>query len=150
VVALAVSAHSFRLRALADVPFGPVHLAAAAAFVLAVPARLKLNPFSIPNAEQEIVAGSLTEYSGAPLALFELAHGLELTALVGILAALLLPAGDRGAVAWVRYLATGGLLVALVTLVAAATARLTVQQAFRFYWRWGAVAGGAALLAAAL
>ncbi len=150
VVALAVSAQSFRLRALVEAPLGPVHLAAAIAFLLAVPARLKMNPFSIPNAEQEIVAGSLTEYSGAPLALFELAHGLELTALVGLLAALLVPAGGPRALVWLLYLATGGVLVALVSLVAAGTARLTVQQAFRFYWRWGAAAGGAALLLAAL
>ena len=62
VLVLAARAHSFDLRAVVALPLGPVHLAAAAAFLIALPARLKSNPFSIPNAEQEIVAGPLTEY----------------------------------------------------------------------------------------
>jgi formate hydrogenlyase subunit 4 len=39
-------------------------------------------------------------------------------------------------------------LVALLTILATATARLTVHQAFRFYWRWGAAAAAAALVLA--
>ena len=37
------------------------------------------------------------------------------------------------------------ILVGLVTLLAASTARLKVQQAFRFYWSWGAVAAALAV-----
>jgi NADH-quinone oxidoreductase subunit H len=148
-MAFAVRAGSFQIRDAVALPLGPVHAAAAVAFLLAVPARLKTNPFSIPNAEQEIVAGMLTEYSGWALALFELAHGLELVALVGLLAALLLPAG-HSTLAALGYLALGALLVGLVTVAGAATARLTLQQAVRFYWTWGGLAGlvaiGAALL----
>jgi len=148
VVALALHGQSFRLRELAGKPLGPVHVAAAVAFLLAVPARLKRNPFSIPNAEQEIVAGPLTEYSGPPLALFELAHGLELVALAGLLAALLLPPVANPVAAALLYLVASGGLVAVVNVAAAATARLTVHQAFRFYWSWGAAAAAVALLAA--
>ena len=67
--------------------------AAAVAFLLALPARLKLNPFSIPNAEQEVLAGTRTEYNGAPLAFFELAHGLELVAMVELFGLFFLPIG---------------------------------------------------------
>jgi NADH-quinone oxidoreductase subunit H len=149
-IALAAHTRSFQLSVLAAAPLGPVHAAAGAAFLLAVPARLRRNPFSIPNAEQEIVAGALTEYSGPPLALFELAHGLELTALVGLLAVLLVPPSLGRLAGWLLYLGVGGLLVGLISVVGAATARLTLPQALRFYWRWGAMAAGLALVAAAM
>jgi NADH-quinone oxidoreductase subunit H len=148
VVSLAIQAKSLSLRALAAAPFGPVHLAAAAAFLLALPARLKRNPFSIPNAEQEIVAGPLTEYSGAPLALFELSHGLELAALAGLFAVLFFPAPDGVGLRWLSFGLGSAALVVAITLAATATARLTVRHAFRFYWSWGAAAAAVALIAA--
>ncbi len=144
VVSLAMKAQSLTLATLAAAPLGPVHMAALAAFLLALPARLKRNPFSIPNAEQEIVAGPFTEYSGAPLAFFELSHGLELVALVSLGCVLFFPLPGTPVLRWVLFLFGSGALVALITLVATATARLTVRHAFRLYWSWGA---GAAILA---
>ena len=150
VVSLAIQAKSLTLSALAAAPFGPVHLAAAAAFLFALPARLKRNPFSIPNAEQEIVAGPFTEYSGVPLAFFELSHGLELVALVSLFTVLFLPLGRPPGLGWPLYALGSGALVALITLVATATARLTVRHAFRFYWSWGACAAILALMIAGM
>jgi NADH-quinone oxidoreductase subunit H len=144
VLSLAITAKSLTLTDLAAAPLGPVHFAAAAAFLLALPARLKRNPFSIPNAEQEIVAGPFTEYSGAPLAFFDLAHALELVALVSLFTVLFLPSANATGLRWVLYLLGSGGLVALLTLVATATARLTLRHTFRIYWSWGA---GAAVLA---
>jgi NADH-quinone oxidoreductase subunit H len=144
VLSLAIRAKSLTLAALVAVPFGPVHLAALAAFLFALPGHLKRNPFSIPNAEQEIVAGPFTEYSGAPLAFFEMAHGVEMVALVSLFAVLFLPVGRGQATGWLAYLLGSVALIAAITLVATATARLTVRHAFRFYWSWGA---GAAVLA---
>ncbi len=148
VVALAMQAKSLTLTALAAAPLGPVHLAAAIALLSALPARLKRNPFSIPNAEQEIVAGPFTEYSGVPLALFELSHGLELVALLALFVILFLPVGIAPVLGWVFYWLGSAALVALITLLATATARLTVHQAFRFYWSWGAFAAAVALVLA--
>jgi NADH-quinone oxidoreductase subunit H len=148
IVSLAVQAKSLTLTALALAPLGPVHLAAAVALLSALPARLKRNPFSIPNAEQEIVAGPFTEYSGTALALFELSHGLELVALLGLFTILFLPAASIPALAGLFYLLGSVALLALITLLATATARLTVQQAFRFYWSWGAFAAAVALVLA--
>lgn len=148
VVSLAIQAKSLSLCAMAAAPFGPVHLAAAAAFLLALPARLKRNPFSIPNAEQEIVAGPLTEYSGAPLAFFELSHGLELVALVTLFSVLFFPAPGSAGLRWISVGAGAVTTLALITLTATATARLTVGRAFRFYWSWGAGAALVALIAA--
>jgi NADH-quinone oxidoreductase subunit H len=150
VLSVAIQAKSLTLAALVAVPLGPVHLAAVAAFLFALPGHLKRNPFSIPNAEQEIVAGPFTEYSGAPLAFFEMAHGLELVALVSLFTVLFLPVGRAAATGWLAYLIGSGALIAMITLVATATARLTVRHAFRFYWSWGACAAVLALVIAGI
>jgi len=150
VIALAVQGESFCLRDLVAAPIGPAHVVAGLAFLMAIPARLKSNPFSIPNAEQEVVGGTHTEFNGAPLALLELTHGLEVVALAGFFAALFLPATLSPAWAWGLYLLVSLAVVVLVTVLAASTARLKVHQAFRFYWTWGALAAVAAFLAAAI
>jgi formate hydrogenlyase subunit 4 len=108
--------------------------------------KLRLNPFSISNAEQEILAGPLTEFDGRRLALWELAHGLEWVALTGFVVALAVPL--RGASALVGGVGLALLSLALVvplTLVAAATARLKLAQATRLLWRWPSLVAGAAL-----
>jgi len=149
VIAMAQHAGSFRLGDLQQAPIGPVWLFAAVAFLLAVPARVKSNPFSIANAEQEIVGGSHLEYSGSSLAMFELSHALEVVVLINLFTALFVPAVGAGVLAGAAlYLAVSVALVAAVTLVAATTARLRVSQAFRFYWVWGGLAGCAAIVAA--
>jgi NADH-quinone oxidoreductase subunit H len=149
VIAMAQRAGSFRMEDLHQAPAGPVWLFAAIAFLLAVPARVKSNPFSMANAEQEIVGGSHLEYSGSSLAMFELSHALEVVVLVNLFTALFMPAVGAGALAGAAlYLAVSVALVAAVTLVAATTARLRVSQAFRFYWVWGGLAGCAAIVAA--
>ena len=149
-IALAVHAGSYRVSAMVAAPWSWVRLAATLAFLLAIPARLQSNPFSIPNAEQEILAGARTEYNGAPLALFELAHALELTALVGLSAVLIIPTGGSGLVHGLAFVAASLLVVAAVSVLSAGTARLKLDQAVRFYWSWGMLAALAACLAAAL
>ena len=149
VIAMAQHAGSFRLGDLQQAPIGPVWLFAAVAFLLAVPARVKSNPFSIANAEQEIVGGSHLEYSGSSLAMFELSHALEVVVLINLFTALFVPAVGAGVLAGAAlYLAVSVALVGAVTLVAATTARLRVSQAFRFYWVWGGLAGCAAIVTA--
>ncbi len=149
-IALGIHAKSYSLAAIAALPMSPVHVIAGIAFLFALPARLKSNPFSIPNAEQEIVAGPHVEYNGVPLALFELSHALELVALVGLFVVLFLPRLGILRVDVPLYLILSAILVGLVSLLAASTARLKVQQAFRFYWSWGAVAAVLAIGVASL
>lgn len=150
VIALAIQAGSFRLEDVIAQPFGPVHVLAAIAFGLAVPARMKSNPFSIPNAEQEIVAGAHVEYNGPALALFELAHALELVAVAALFALLFVPRPGSPAFALAAYFGAGLFLVIITSFLAAATARLQIHRAFRFYWTWGALAGAACIALAAI
>jgi NADH-quinone oxidoreductase subunit H len=148
VIAMAQNAGSFRIATLQTAPFGVVTFLAAIAFLVAIPARLKSNPFSIPNAEQEIVAGAHIEYNSAPLAIFELSHALEVVLLYDAFFVLFVPhTGSLLADTALYFLISLGLTV-LVTLAAATTARLTVKRAFRFYWVWGGLAAAAAMVVA--
>ncbi len=54
--------------------------------------------------------------------------------------------GDTAAL----YLGLSIALITLVTAIATVTARLTVNGAFRFYWKWGGLAAGAAIVAAVM
>jgi NADH-quinone oxidoreductase subunit H len=103
--------------------------------VLCLPAKLHVNPFSLPNAEQEIYSGPMTEYAGFELAMWQLSHGLEWIAGVGLVAALAVPGSPQGWLQVLAVLCVGILLVLLLSFVAAATARVAIDTAVRFYWQ---------------
>jgi len=149
-IAVAMQSGSTSTAAMIHQPLGLVQILAALALLLALPARLKSTPFSIPNAESEIVAGPHLEYNGLPLAIFELVHGLEMVALSGLFAALLVGPIANPIIALVLYLLISAGVVFATTLLAAVTARLKIQHALRFYWRWGALAAVLALVVAAV
>ncbi len=150
VVALSMHAGSFRMSALHAAPWGPVHVAAFLAFLVSIPARLKSNPFSIPNAEQEIVAGTHIEFNAAPLAFFELSHAVEMVALLGLFFVLFVPPLASQWLSVLVYAAVSIILLLLVTFVAVITARIKANQALWFYWVWGGAAAAAAFAAAVI
>ncbi len=84
----------------AAVPVTPWRYLGLFAILLCLPARLHVNPFSLPNAEQEIYSGPMTEYGGSELALWQLSHGLEWIAGVGLVAALAVPSWRRHGLPW--------------------------------------------------
>ena len=139
IVTVAVTENTFRLTDLAGPTMNPGHWIGVLGILLCIPAKLRLNPFSTSSAEQEIYAGSLTEYAGAALGLWELAHALEWVALTGLVATLVLPA----ALPWFLYAPAFALVCLLQVLVlsaiAAGTARYTLQRSINFYWRWAGV-----------
>ncbi len=91
IVSIAASQHTFRLDALAALPASPLRWLGVVALLVCLPAKLHLNPFSLPNAEQEIYSGPMTEYAGPELAMWELSHGLEWVAATGLVATLAAP-----------------------------------------------------------
>ena len=134
IILLAIAHGSLRMSELAGLSWNLLHWAGVVGVLLSIPARLRLNPFSNANAEQEICAGPLTDYAGLPLALWELAHALEWLTLTGFLATLILPAS----LAWWLYApafaAACFVQVVLLSAVAAATARFTLQRSLHFHW----------------
>jgi NADH-quinone oxidoreductase subunit H len=135
IVSIAASQHTFRLDALAALPASPLRWLGIAALLVCLPAKLHLNPFSLPNAEQEIYAGPMTEYAGPELAMWELSHGLEWIAATGLVATLAAPHIAFWWLAAIVFVALSFAIVLLLSAVAAATARLAIDTTVRFYWQ---------------
>jgi formate hydrogenlyase subunit 4 len=135
IVSIAAAQHTFRIEMLAQLPASPLRWVGVAALLICLPAKLHLNPFSLPNAEQEIYAGPLTEYVGPELAMWELAHGLEWIAATGLAATLILPHIASVWLSVILFVAIILAIVLLLSLLAAATARLALDSSVRFYSR---------------
>jgi formate hydrogenlyase subunit 4 len=134
IVSIAASQHTFRLEALAALPASPLHWLGVLAILACLPAKLHINPFSLPNAEQEIYSGPIVEYTGPELAMWELAHGLEWVASAGLVAALIAP---HGIVAWqagLFFVVLSAAIVLALSALGAATARIAIDTTVRFYW----------------
>jgi NADH-quinone oxidoreductase subunit H len=135
IVSIAASQHTFRLEALAQLPATPLRWLGVLALLVCLPAKLHLNPFSLPNAEQEIYSGPLTEYAGPELAMWELSHGLEWVAATGLVATLAAPYLAVWWMAALVFVALSFAIVLLLSVVAAATARIQIDTTVRFYWQ---------------
>lgn len=135
ITSLAVAQHTFRLEAMAHLPLSPMRYLAVLAIVACLPAKLHINPFSLPNAEQEIYSGPLTEYAGPELAMWELSHGLEWVASTGLVATLVIPRSAADDISILLFVALSFTLVLVLSVVGAATARLAIDTTVRFYWR---------------
>jgi NADH-quinone oxidoreductase subunit H len=96
--------------------------------------KLELPPFDAPEAETEIVAGSLTEYSGRGLALFKLGKAVELIVGLTLVAAFFL-GGINNPLEFL--LKTLGLLFVMAGISALMT-RFRIDQVVR-WWRYGAL-----------
>lgn len=135
IVSIAASQHTFRLEALAQLPASPLRYLALLAILVCIPAKLHINPFSLPNAEQEIYSGPLTEYAGPELAMWELSHGLEWVATVGLVATLAVPHITLWWLGAAIFVVLSFAIVLLLSVLAAATARLAIDTTVRFYWQ---------------
>ncbi len=135
IVAIAASQHTFRLEALAALPATPLRWLGIVALLVCLPAKLHLNPFSLPNAEQEIYSGPMVEYAGPELAMWELSHGLEWVAATGLVATLIAPHIALWWLAALVFVALSFVIVLMLSVLASATARLAIDTTVRFYWQ---------------
>jgi len=126
---------------------GPILMSASGllAFIvvlLAVQAKLGYAPFDIAEAEQEIMAGPLVEYSGAPLALFRLTKAILFFVLPVFMITLFLGGIDISwaGIAW--FLVKYAVILTLVIVIKNTNPRLRIDQAVRVFW--GPVLGLAA------
>ncbi|MBN1201100.1 MAG: NADH-quinone oxidoreductase subunit H [Anaerolineae bacterium] len=103
--------------------------------VIGLMGKLEMPPFDAPEAETEIVAGALTEYSGRGLALFHLGKSVEL--MVGLT---LVTAFYLGGVANpLLFFAKTLMLLVVVAGVQSLLTRLRIEQTVGLWWRYGAL-----------
>jgi len=113
------------------------HLSSLIALIVAficIQAKLALVPFDIPEAEQEIMAGPLIEYSGPLLALFKLTKAMMLFALpvflITVFAGGMRFEGIQALFSVIKYF----VILILIVLVKNTNPRLRIDQALRFFW----------------
>ena len=112
-------------------------LPAAAAMLMVIPGETGSHPFDTAEAETEICEGLLAEYSGAALGVFKLSHAVKMLTLSSLFAALFLGGLGTGILvldALLLFLLCAGITAVSISLVHAVTARLKIEQVFKFYW----------------
>jgi NADH-quinone oxidoreductase subunit H len=136
----AIVAGSWQIGTIADYAVGrwllltqPLGFLAA---LIGLMGKLELPPFDAPEAETEIVAGALTEYSGRGLALFRLGKGIELVIGLTLIAAFYLGGVANPLLFFAKTLA---LLLVIVGLQSLLT-RLRIDQTVGLWWRYGVLA----------
>jgi NADH-quinone oxidoreductase subunit H len=97
--------------------------------------KLELPPFDAPEAETEIVAGALTEYSGRGLAMFKIGKAIELIAGITLVSAFYL-GGLHGVLPFLAK--TLGVLF-LMTVLQSLLTRLRIDQTVGMWWRFGSI-----------
>lgn len=97
--------------------------------------KLELPPFDAPEAETEIVAGALTEYSGRGLALFHIGKSVELVVAVSLVTAFYLGGVGNPLLFLFKTL----VIVLLMAMLQAMLTRLRIDQTVGMWWRFGAL-----------
>jgi NADH-quinone oxidoreductase subunit H len=114
--------------------------------LIALQGKLERLPFDIPEAETEIVAGPLVEYSGRRLALFRLARDAEMVVGAGLIAVVFLagpepiinvePVYLSWIVAALVFLTKTLFVIFLLILMKSAVARIRTDQMISFAYKW--------------
>lgn len=97
--------------------------------------KLELPPFDSPEAETEIVAGALTEYSGRGLAIFKIGKSVELIVGITLVSAFYL-GGVNGVLPFL--LKTLAVLM-VMTIFQTLLTRLRIDQTVGLWWRFGTI-----------
>ena len=123
---------------------------AAIAMLLVIPGETGNHPFDAAEAETEICEGMLAEYSGGPLAVFKLSHAIKMLTLTSLFVALFLGNVGTGITAVdgiVVFILCVIITAVSISFVHAITARLKIEQIFKYYWT---VVSGLALVSLVL
>jgi NADH-quinone oxidoreductase subunit H len=122
--------------------FTPWGFAGFVIFMVAALAESNRSPFDTPEAESELIAGHLTEYSGFKYALFFMAEYFGMLALSGMAITLFL-GGWRAPLPFLEFIPSyvwfGGKLITLIfgfIWIRATFPRLRIDQLTRFAWKF--------------
>ena len=124
----------------------PALIPAAIAFLLVIPGETGSHPFDAAEAETEICEGMLAEYSGSPLAVYKLSHAIKMLTMSSLFVALFLGGLCTANVVvniLIFIVLCAVVTILSVTVVNAVTARLKINQIFKYYWT---VVSGLALI----
>jgi len=114
----------------------PVQILAFLVALAALQAKLERVPFDIPEAETEVVGGPLTEYSGKKLAMFRLQKDILMLVGSALIAAVFLGGFPGGLIlGGLQLIVKTMIVVALLTLIRAACARIRIDQIVTFSWK---------------
>lgn len=113
--------------------------------IFCMQAKLGLVPFDMADAEQEIIAGPYTEYSGPPLAIFKLTRWMLLFVLPMFLIAVFMPSRNLLSII-TKYV----LLLVIVVVIRNTNPRVRIDQAVRFFWTYLTVLSVIAIILALL
>ena len=97
--------------------------------------KLELPPFDSPEAETEIVAGALTEYSGRGLAIFKIGRYIELIVGITLIAAFYL-GGLNGIL---PFLLKTIVVLLMMSMLQTLLTRLRIDQTVGMWWRFGTI-----------
>ena len=123
---------------------------AAIAFLMVIPGETGNHPFDAAEAETEICEGPLVEYSGAPLGVYKLSHAIKMLTLTSMFVALFLGGLGTGIIALdavIMFVICVVITAVSISFVHAVTARLRIEQIFKYYWT---VVSGLALISLVL
>jgi NADH-quinone oxidoreductase subunit H len=118
--------------------------------LLCVQAKLGFVPFDIAESETEIASGVVIEYSGALLAAWKLMQALMLVALPLFLVVVFLGGLGTSGLSLLAGIGKYVLVLVLVILIKNTNPRVRIDQAMRFFWLYGGVVLGAAVILAML
>jgi NADH-quinone oxidoreductase subunit H len=97
--------------------------------------KLELPPFDAPEAETEIVAGALTEYSGRGLGIFHIGRNVELVIGLTMIASFYM----GGLSSPLDFLWKTLVLLLVTALLQSLFARLRIDQTVGMWWRIGTI-----------
>lgn len=105
-------------------------------FIVSALGILEAPPFNIPDAEQEIVYGFYTEYSGTNYVLLKFAEFTEILVVAATIVTLFF-GGYKGPLDGFHWLFMKMVGIAIImVLVRASTPRLRLDQMLKFAWSW--------------
>jgi NADH-quinone oxidoreductase subunit H len=107
-------------------------------------AKLGIGLFDIAEADQEIMCGTLIEYSGLPLAIFKLTKAIMFYTLPLFIIVLFLGRSLSPLFLIAKYL----MLLTIIILIKNTNPRLRIDQALKFFWRIPTILGAIAVILA--
>jgi len=110
--------------------------------VIGLIGKLELPPFDAPEAEQEIVSGVLSEYSGRGFGLFKIAKNVELVIGLALITVFYLGGIANPLLFSIKML----VLLCAIALMQSTLTRLRIDQTVGLWWQAGAILSLAQLL----